>query len=180
MIALALCVVAAAMLLVRLGWGGVRGAAPVGWALATAALVALAAGDGAWGLAMGMVVAIAVALGMIVHAGWTAPARARRPVREAASVTLPHQPAELARRFLVFVLVVPVAFAAAQWFAFGAQALARRGGTGEADAIVLMLFLQPILWGGLMAWQMTQASPGRMIVPPVGAALAGTMLWSLA
>lgn len=179
MIALALLAVAAAMLLVRIGWGGRRELALTGWALATVAMLTLAAGDGAWGIAMAGVAGMATAGAMVLHAGWTAPVKVRRAPREAPSITLPHRPADYARRFAVFVLVVPLAFVAAQWLAFGAQALARRGGWMEADTTTLMLLGQPLLWSVLMAWQMTCAGPARMIAPPAAAAILGTMLWGL-
>jgi len=179
MIAAALLAIAAAMLLVRLGWAGRRGAAAAGWVLAGGALLVLAAGVGAWGVATGTVTGMAATLALVLHAGWRSPARVRRPAREAPSLALPHAPAELARRAAVFVLVVPAAFVATQWLAFGAQALARRAGTGAADATVLSLFLQPLLWALLMAWQMTRAGPARMIAPPVGATVLGTLFWTL-
>jgi hypothetical protein len=179
MIILGLVAITVAMLLVRLGWSGRRGVAPVGWALGVGGLLLLAASDGAWGLAVGTVTGMAVAIAIVLHAGWRSPVKVRRPARTAPSITLPHRPAELARRLFVFVLVVPIGFVAAQWLAFGTQALARRGGSGEADALALTLFLQPLLWSFLMAWQMTRATPMRMIAPPASAAVLGTILWSL-
>lgn len=173
-----LVAIALGMLLVRVGWGGQRHAAPAGWAITIAASAVLVARDGAWGLAMGGVVAMTVAVTIVLHAGWAAPARARRAPREAPSITLPRRPGDLARRIAVFVLVVPAAFAAAQWLAYGAQALARRAGAGEADAIVLTMFLQPTLWGVLMVWQMTRPGPMRMIAPPLAATALGTALWA--
>lgn len=180
MTASALILIALAVGLIRLGWNGPRGAAAIGWALAVAGLAMLAARDGAWGLAIGSVTGMAAALALVLRAGWTSPVKMRRAAREPISVSLPRRPADLGRRLLVFVLVVPVAFAAAQWLAYGAQSLARRQGAGETDAIVLTLFLQPLLWAGLMAWQMTRAGPLRMIVAPAGAAILGTLFWSLA
>ena len=178
MLAAALLVVVAAMLLVRMGWGGRHGVAWAGWALIAGALAVLVARDGAWGLATGTVAGIGAALAIVAHAGWTAPARARRAPREAPSIALPRRPGDLARRCAVFLLVVPLSFAAAQWLAYGAQALARRAGAGEADAIVLALFLQPCIWAALMTWQMTRRDATDMILPPASAALLGTLMWS--
>lgn len=176
----AMFAVAAGLLLVRLGWGGRRGASAVGWTAATVGLVVLTVGDGAWGLAMGIVAGTVAALAILLYAGLTTPAKRLRAARAPLSITLPRRPADLGRRLLVFVLVVPVAFVAAQWFAFGVQALARRHGAGDTNAIVLTLFLQPLLWAGLMAWQMTRAGPARMIVAPASAAVLGTLFWSMA
>ncbi|HEX8445100.1 MAG TPA: hypothetical protein VF649_00675 [Sphingomonas sp.] len=179
MIALALIGLAAAMLLIRLGWGGRRVLAAIGWGLGIVGLAMLTITDGAWGLAIGTVTAMAVALILVLREAWTAPARSRRAARTAPSITLPQRRRDLARRLIVFMLVVPGAFAAAQWLAFGAQAFARRGGAGDADAIVLALFLQPTAWAAIMAIQMTRAAPVRMIAAPLTAAMIGTILWEV-
>ena len=176
----ALTTIAAAMLLVRLGWNGARRLAIAGWAIGAVALRMLARADGAWGLAMGTLAGIAAAFAILLHAAWTTPAGRVRQPREPLSITLPRAPADMGRRVAVFVLVVPVAFVAAQWLAFAVQAMARGRGAGEADATAMVLFLQPLLWASLMAWQMTRAGPSRMIAAPAAAALVGTVLWTLA
>lgn len=173
-------VIAAAMLLVRLGWAGRRGAAAVGWLVIGTALLALTARDGAWGLAIGMLAGLLAAVAIVLHAGWVAPAKPRKPQREAASITLSRDRGDIPRRLAVFVLVVPVGFAAAECLTFGVQALARRAGAVEADTVALTLFLQPLLWGCLMAWQMTRANAARMIAPAASAAVLGTLLWGIA
>jgi Ca2+/Na+ antiporter len=174
----ALLLIAAGIIAVRVGWSGPNRLAWAGWAAAVAGLVALTLRDGAWGLAIGTVAGSAIALVLVLYAGWVSPARPRRPAREAPAAVLPRRWPDVARRVAVFVLVVPVAFVAAQWLTFGAQAIARRGGMGEADATALALFLQPTLWGVLMTVQMTRANLARMIAPPAVAAVLGTMLWS--
>lgn len=174
----ALLSIVAGIVLVRLGWGGRRGAAGLGWTLAGAGLVVLAARDGAWGLAIGTVAGMLAALALVLRAGWTSPAKMpRRPVREAPSILLPRRWHDLRRRMLVFALVVPVGFGAAQWLAFAAQAAARRAGVGDADTMVMTLLLQPVAWAALMSWQMSRAGPRRMVAPPAAAALLGTALW---
>ncbi|GAA0676572.1 Ca2+/Na+ antiporter [Sphingomonas insulae] len=177
MIVAALVVVVIGVGLIRWGWSGRRGAAGAGWLLAAAALVMLAARNGAWGIAVGAVVGIAAALVLVLYAGWTSPAKVSRAGREAPSITLPRRWHDLRRRVVVFMLVVPIAFCAAQWLAFGAQAIARRAGANDADTMVLTLMLQPILWALLIAWQMTRASPARMVAPPAAAVVLGTVLW---
>jgi len=176
----ALATIAAAMLLVRLGWAGRRRVASLGWTLALATLVALAVRDGAWGLAIGVTTGIVVALALVLHAGATSPRRTMRVPRAPPSVMIPRRPGDIARRVAVFVLVVPIAFAGAQGLAFGAQAMARAGGWQDADTTVLALFLQPMVWATIMAVQMTRATAARMVAPPVTAAAAGLLLWSLA
>lgn len=180
MTAIALMAVVAAMLLVRVGWAGRRGAAALGWALAGAALVLLAATDGAWGVAVATTTGMAVALLLVLHAGATSPPRTIRPPRQAPAVTPPHHARDIARRVAVFALVVPVAFVAAQGLAFGLQAVARRAGWQDANTTVLALFLQPILWAAIMAVQMTRANAARMVAPPAVATVAGLLLWSAA
>lgn len=180
MIAPPLLAIVAGMVLVRLGWAGRRGAAALGWALALAALVLLAAGDGAWGLAVGTTTAIVVGLSLVLHAGWTSPARTVRPPREAPAIHVPHHARDILRRLAVFALVVPVAFAAAQGLAFGLQAVARGAGWNDTDTTVLALFLQPVLWVAIMTVQMTRADAARMVAAPATAALAGLLLWTAA
>ena len=99
--------------------------------------------------------------------------------RVAAAIALPQRASEIAARVSVFVLVVPVAFVAAQWLAFGVQAAARRAGAVETDAVVITLFLQPIAWAIIIAVQMTRAGPSRMIAAPASAAILGTLFWSV-
>jgi len=179
-IAAALVAMLVAMALVRLGWGGQRGMAVGGWSLGALSVVVLAGQAGAWGLAIGTLVAMLVPIAAVLKAGWSAPVRVRRAPREPASVTMPRRPSDLARRLAVFVLVVPAAFVSAQILAFGAQAVVRQAGAGEANAVVLMLFLQPLLWGGLMTWQMTRSGPAQMIGAPLGASVLGAVMWGLA
>jgi len=168
--------------LLRFGWGGAKGAGVAGWTLVAATLVGGGRHDGAWGVALVALAGMATALAILLWAGWTSPARKRRPVREATSGSggsLARGWPDLGRRIAVFVLAVPVAFGAALWLAFACQAGARRLGAGEADATALTLMLQPVLWCAIMCWQMTRAGPGRMIAPPAAAALVGAAIWSV-
>lgn len=175
-----LAAIAAAMLLVRRGWGEDRRLAVAGWSLGLAALALLGWAHGAWGLAVGTVAGTAVVAAILLHAAWTSPAKSRRPERVPPTLVLPRRWDDLGRRVAVFLLVVPLAFAAAQWFAYGLQALVRGAGAGASDTIVLTLFTQPLVWTILMAVQMTRSGPARMIAAPAVVALAGTLLWSLA
>lgn len=175
-----LLLVVSGIALVRVGWSGPRRLAWAGWAAAIIGLALLTHRDGAWGLATGTVAGSAAALLLVLYAGWTSPARPRRAARAPLVATLPRRGADVARRIAVFALVVPIAFVAAQWLTFGAQAIARRAGMGDADATALTLFLQPILWGAIMTVQMTRANAARMIAPPAVAAALGTVLWAAA
>ena len=178
MIASAIAMVAAAIALVRLGWAGRPGVAALGWLLAGATLVALAQGAGAWGFAVGAIAGMTAALGTLAWSGWSAPGHAPRSGREKAASPSLREPARLARRGAVFLLVVPVGGAAALWLAFGAQAVAREMGMQTADAYACLLLLAPVFWCSIMTWQMTRNGPCRMVAAPLFAALLGTLLWA--
>lgn len=180
MVAPALLAIVAAMLLVRLGWAGRQAVAAAGWALAVAALLWLGWQAGAWGVALGTVVGMASAIAAVLHAGWRSPVKTTRPPREAPAIAIPYRAGDVARRAAVFALTVPVAFVAAQGLAFAVHEAARAQGMGVADALVLMPMLQPVLWAGIIAVQMTRAGAAQMVLPPLVAALAGGVLWSIA
>ncbi len=167
------------VVLVRLGWGTRRSVALAGWALAVVSFVLLTLSDGAWGMATGFTAGMIVALVIVLHAAWRSPAKRRRAVRQADPLVLRRGDGGLARRLAVFVLVVPVAFVAAQWFAFTVQALVRRGAPPDADSVALTLFLQPMTWTALMSWQMMLSGPVRMAFPPLVIAALGAVLWSM-
>lgn len=168
------------LVLVRLGWGGRRGLAAAGWLLAAVSLLALTMAHGAWGLAMGGVAAMLVALILVLQAGWASPEGRARKASSAPSVTLPHSWAGTGRRLVVFALVVPVSLAASVWFAYGLNALMTGNAAQNANSVAAMFFVQPLAWAVLMSWQMTQAGPRPMILPPLLAAILGTLLWMIA
>ena len=168
------------LVLVRLGWGGRRGLAMAGWLLAAGSLLALATLHGAWGLAMGGVAAMLAALILVLQAGWVSPQGRARKATGTPSVTLPHSWAGTGRRLAVFALTVPVGLAAAAWFAYGLNSAMIAGGAQTADSVAAMFFALPLAWTVLMSWQMTQSGPRAMIVPPLAAALLGTLLWTIA
>lgn len=176
--ALAIGCAACGVLVVRLGWQGKRAVALGGWALVLAALSALAGRAGAWGIAVGGLAAMAAAMVMLARSVWVAPAGTFRPQRSSARIAPPRWPvARPGRRFAIFLLVVPIGFAAAQLLAFGAQVAARRGGWDDADSLALALLLQPIAWAALASVQMTRAEWGAMIVPALVCGAAGLAMW---
>lgn len=168
------------LVLVRIGWGGRRILAAAGWLLAAASLLALALAYGAWGLAMGCVAAMAAALALVLLAGWASPAGRARKSGQAPAATLPSSRAGMGRRLAVFALVAPVSCAASVWLAYGLNTLMTNGGEQTADTVATMFFVQPLAWTALMSWQMTQPGPRAMILPPLLAAMLGTILWTLA
>lgn len=180
MSALALGGAGLSMLLVRLGWGGRRGLAPAGWALAAISLLALTTLYGAWGVAMGMIAGVAVAFAIVAQAGWVSPRGRARKHRDAPSADLPHSWRGTGRRLVVFALVAPVSFAASLWLGYGLSALMKGEGVLDANPVAALLFVQPLAWTVLMSWQMTRPGPRQMIAQPLMAALIGTLLWLLA
>lgn len=168
------------LVLVRLGWGGRRLLAAMGWALAAVSLLVLAWAEGAWGLSIGVVVGEIVALILVLQAGLVSPAGRARKTRELPSADLPHSWQGSSRRLIVFALVVPVGFAASLWLAYGLNALMKGSGELDANSVSAMLFVQPLAWMVLMTWQMIRTHPRQMIAQPLGAALLGTLLWVLA
>jgi len=175
-----LAAVCLAMVLVERGWRMGRPLSLAGWALAIGALADLAGKAGAWGLAVGVVTGIAAALALVLLAGARTPPGPMRSERNPRHVQPAPERRNLSKRLVVFVLVVPVSFAAAQLCAFGIEALARAGGASPADRLVLLLALQPILWSVLMTWQMTRSDPAKMWSGPALLAALGTAAWRLA
>ncbi|KQN26515.1 hypothetical protein ASE86_10480 [Sphingomonas sp. Leaf33] len=177
LLAAAVALAIAGIVLVRVGWGGLRHVAVGGWAAVVVAILALAVGEGAWGIAVGVTVAMLVALGLLARDGVrTAPTR-NPPARTPASVTLPHRALGVGRRLAVFLLVVPVGVAASYVFAMGAEAAAMRLGWHPADRTALAFIAAPVAWTLLASIQLMQAGPLRMILPPAVCAAAGGLLW---
>lgn len=168
------------LVLVRLGWGGRRGVAAAGWALAAVSLLALTLAHGAWGLAMGAVAGMTAALALVLHAGWASPAGRARKAANGPAAALPQSWSGTGRRLAVFGLTVPVSLAASVWLAYGLNAAMRQGSELNADSVAAVLFVQPIAWAVLMSWQMTRPGPRQMVPPPLFAALLGTLLWMIA
>lgn len=175
-LSLALLLVALSVGLMRVGWGGDRRIAWLGWLGAVGAVAWLGALEGAWGIATGFVAGTAIALAIILHAAALAPA-GKRHIAIEQSVSLPSGLQGLGRRLAVFALVVPVGFAATQWFAFALNTWMKGGAPIEANSVATMFMAQPVLWTGLMAWQMTRAGPREMIAAPTLVVAGGLLVW---
>lgn len=168
-----------AIALVRFGWGRDRRIAGGGWIVAAIAAIWAVLADGAWGLAVVTLVPVVVALGLLLLAAAASPPRASRTAAE-PSVAISGRPDALARRLAVFVLVVPVSFAAAQLAALGLAAAITGTRPLSADPVATAFFAQPLLWTALMAWQMTRPAPRDMVAAPLAVAATGLALWVLA
>ena len=179
-VALSIIALAGAVLLIRLGWGGAKPLAVAGWALAAIALAILTRAGGAWGLATGLTAGAVFALVAVAYAGAVSPQRKARRAPAAPSVRLPSRPEGVVRRLLVFLAVVPVSFIAAQWLAFAVNAAMKGDAALDANSVATMMFVQPVVWTILMAWQVMLSGPLRMLGPPAVTALLATLIWILA
>lgn len=179
-VALSLIGIAAAVLLIRLGWGGRKSLAVAGWVIAALALAWLARSDGAWGLAVGFTAGSICAVALVLYAGATSPSRAAGKAASRQSVTMPGGPEGVGRRILVFLAVVPLSFLAAQWLAFAINTAMKGEGALDANSVSTMLFIQPVVWSILMAWQMVLPGPRQMLIPPALATAAGIAIWMAA
>lgn len=177
MIAAALATIAAGLLLVRLGWGGARGAAAAGWALVALALAVLAMREGAWGLALGTVAGIAAAMAIVFAAAGRTRPHPHRTARTPPIVRQRIAIGNVARRLAVFALVVPAGFAASAWLAVAVHHAARAYGMAPADAAVCGWFALPVVWTALIAAQLTRVDPRAMLAPLAVAAGTGALLW---
>lgn len=176
-IGLAIAALAVAVVLVRMGWGGRKGLSGAGWTLAAASLSVMTWSSGAWGLATGLTAGAVFALAIVLYAGAVSPQKTTRRAMAGTSVRLPTSYEGIARRIFVFLLVVPVSFAAAQWLAFAVNAAMKGGAPLEANSVSTIMFLQPVVWAILMVWQMVLDTPRQMLVPPGLAALLGLLVW---
>lgn len=172
-----LCAAGVAML--RASWGRRKPALTgLGWGALVLGTIAAAVAGGAWGIATAWLAATLVAALLLAHAVATTPAGRVAGTRDTLTTdSWRFDASDFGRRMAVFLLVVPVGFAAAQLLAFGAQAAARRAGWAEADTMVLMLLGQPIAWTILASIQITRSGPIAMIAPAALFALAGAILW---
>ncbi|SDC26299.1 hypothetical protein SAMN05444678_102123 [Sphingomonas sp. YR710] len=167
------------VMLLRLGWGGRRAIIGAGWIAILAGIGLLGRANGAWGIAIGSVLAMAAAAALLGWAAWTTPVRPARTERASRMVVVgPRR--RFAGRLATFVIVGPAGFAAAQILALGLHAAARGAGQAEADATALALLLQPAIWAVLMTVQLLCARRRTMITVAAVTAAAGGLLWGLA
>lgn len=174
--------VAAGILSVRIGWGRRQGGrfVALGWAAVIAGLALLAARDGAWGLAVGAVVATLAASLLLGQAALSsAPAPARNARTAAPSVLLRSGGGVgVLRRLAVFILVIPVGAIASALAALAAQAAARQAGWPESDSTAFGLFAFPVVWAILVTLLMLRPGPKSMLAPlAVTLAASGGLFW---
>lgn len=176
--------VAAAIVMLWAGWSragrGGRPHALCGLLAAVAGLGLLGVGDGAWGVAVGLIAAMLTAFLVLARAAWTSPPSRERPARDLRPRAVPRAGGAVgvARRVAVFLMTVPGACAAGSLAALALQALARAGGWPEADSTTLGLLAFPVAWAALAVWLLLQARPAAMLAPLLGTGIvAGATLW---
>lgn len=179
-LAVALSALALAVVLIRLGWGGYKGLSSAGWALAALSLAWLTWSGGAWGLATGVTAGAIFALVLVLYAGAVSPQRAAKRATTSPPARLAGSPQGITRRVLVFLLVVPISFVAAQWLAFAINTVIKGAAPLDANSVSTMMFVQPVVWAILMAWQMVLTGPRQMLVPPALVAALGLLIWMVA
>lgn len=123
----------------------------LGWGMMAAGVAMLGSTGGAWGIAVGAIIAMLAAGLLLLEAAVRSPQR-RRPNGEPA----PPGPVQandglaLARRISVFLLVVPGAFVAAILVALAALGISRLAGWAEANALALAFWVFPLAWTGIL------------------------------
>ncbi|WP_126665548.1 hypothetical protein [Croceibacterium ferulae] len=162
--ALALALPVAALLAVagivalRLGWGArQRTLSVAGWAMLAGAVWAGAAAGGAWGVTVASLWAMGTALGLIGWAAWQAPAPVTARSGRAPRAVVPpaRAPLQIGSRLATFAIVAIGGLAASMALALAAHWLTSRGGAGEANANVMLLFTLPVAWAVLAHLLMT-------------------------
>jgi hypothetical protein len=187
LIALMLLLALIGVVLLRLGWDA-RERAQVrltlaGWLAIGAALVVLAIGDGAWGIALASLPVMLGAMLLLARAAMTsrAPARAAREPAPEPTVHFHTQSwPDVARRIGIFVLSVPVAGVVSLLAGMAAAAIGRTLGWVEADSNVLALFVTPLVWSILGVVLLMRAGLVEMIRPLAALGIvSGALVWSL-
>lgn len=167
------------VMLLRFGWGRHRAIIGAGWIAILAGIGLPGRANGAWGIAIGSVLAMVAATLLLGWAAWTTPVRPARAERAARMAAVAPR-RRFAGRLATFVIVGPAGFAAAQILALGLHAAFRGAGQAEADATALALLLQPAAWAVLMTVQLLCARRRTMIAAAALAAAAGGLSWGFA
>lgn len=169
----------------RWAWSlGQRSAAAnaAGWLLLAAAVLAGGAAEGAWGIAVVSLVAMAAAAVLLGWSAASAPAgRTSASNRRVQMLPEAGEPLRLGRRLATFALVGIAGLAASIALAIGLRGAALAIGWSEADANATALFAVPIAWGVLATVLLMQQSRKAQLAalalasaPLVPALLAGS------
>ena len=151
----------AGLALLRFAWSRPRrsrGLNCLGWgALGAAALLAWQ-GDGAWGVALAAMFAMAAALVLLAAAGARSPpGRAKTSDRKAGMLPEAGEPRRIGGRILTFLIVVIGGLFASIALAIALRGLGGLLGWNEANANALAFFAIPLAWAALASILLMQA-----------------------
>ena len=145
----------AAVALLRLAWARRRRSARLtgsAWAALAVAVILAWRGEGAWGVAILSMFAMAAALVALAVAGARSP-RGREKASDRRAGMLPEagEPRRIGSRIATFLLVIFGGLVASVGLAIVARGLGILLGWSEADANALAFFALPLAWAALAA-----------------------------
>ncbi|WP_162806164.1 hypothetical protein [Sphingosinicella terrae] len=158
----------AGVALLRLAWARPRRSRALnglGWsALATATILAWQ-GDGAWGVALASLFAMAAALVLLAVAGAKSPAgRAKPSDRKTGMLPEAGEPKRIGGRVLTFLVVVLGGLVVSIGLAIAVRGVGGLLGWQEADGNALAFFTVPLAWAVLASVLLMQARRRSQIV----------------
>jgi len=130
------------------GWGLLAGAVGAGWL-----------SDGAWGVAIAALIAMAAACVALAIAAYRSPTgKMRSSNRRAGMLPEGGEPRRVGRRFGTFAIVVIGGLLVSIGLAVALRGLGGALGWNEADTLVLALYAVPLAWAVLAIVLLMQAS----------------------
>lgn len=136
-----------------------------GWSLLAAAVAAGWASDGAWGVAMASIAAMAAACAALAVAGLRSPpGKARSSNRRVGMLPEAGKPRRVGRRFGTFAIVILGGLVVSIGLAVAIRGLGGALGWNEANTLVLALYAVPLVWAVLATVLLMQARRRSQIV----------------
>lgn len=143
-----------------------------GWGLLFAAAIGAALADGAWGMSVAAILAMATAMIALAIAGARSPAgRAAASNRRVGMLPEGTEPRRIGRRLGTFGLVMIAGFVVSVGLAAAMRGLGGLLGWDEANANALALFTVPLAWAVLCTVLLMQTRRRDQIVTLVLCAL---------
>jgi len=143
----------AGVAVLRLAWHRARrspGLNALGWTLLVLAAILGGAAQGAWGVAVASLFAMALAFLLLAFAaGSSPPGKGRASNRRVAMLPEAGEPRRIGRRVATFLIVVAGGLLASIALGVALRAGAVAAGWSEANANAAALFAVPIAWGVL-------------------------------
>ncbi|GFM31252.1 uncharacterized protein PY1_contig_16_193 [Novosphingobium sp. PY1] len=135
-------------------WGALALSIALGWSSA-----------GAWGTAVEIIVAMALAFVLLGWAAWSSPpGKATASNRRVGMLPENGGALRVGRRFVTFAFVAVLALVSSLGLAVAARGLALAAGAGEVNANAISLFVTPLAWTGLAYALMMTGSRRRQLV----------------